>query len=331
MKQYEFQFCALALLLSLLGVDSARAQEVDTTRFWPLDIGNRWEYTYAEQHWPAGADPADPVVKGYVISEITRDTLINAERHVIFSQQRYSLLNVPDLNPVLESEYSCALRVLDDGIIEFAPDDEEGKCRRWDVLDYQLSLPLTNFEREIRVNINPDRVPYEVKIGGIEYAFEATGWRISGGAMGEYQEVRYAIDLGLFEWLHINPPRLALNGWIYSYKLTFAQIRDESFGTERLVGIESDGELAPLQFSMDDVYPNPAVTHIHTRIRGAVQGTGLIEILDMNGRLVDSKKIYLQHPLTQITSYITDYPAGVYLLRVMVAGGQQASRVFVKM
>ena len=72
------------------------------------------------------------------------------------------------------------------------------------------------------------------------------------------------------------------------------------------------------------VYPNPATDHINFALTG-IQGTVLIELFDMQGRLIISKEasgnMYL--PVATLTN-------GLYLYRISYNGKIQQGKIIVK-
>ncbi len=324
------------LIVALLWTTPVTAQRSDNAaehndaRFTPLQLGNLWEYSYWEQFWPWDADsmkagePHAPVLKGYLITQVLRDSLVNNDRYAIIRQQRFSLVGS------LVSSYECGVKVLTSGEVEFPEQDGvEGLCERWDVIDYQLSLPLGNAEREYHFNTDSTFLPFEVLVGDIAYKLEATGWRISSQVHGAFWKMDYGLDLGLFRWTDSRPPRL-ISGSINTFQLSYAEVGDQIYG--KALAVHAEQEITNLKppFRLNSASPNPTKGEVRLSIESSTGMMAKIEVYNVRGRQLEELYSYINLGQSMVQLNMTRYPSGVYFIRMASPNGFTVHQAVIK-
>ena len=88
------------------------------------------------------------------------------------------------------------------------------------------------------------------------------------------------------------------------------------------VGVEEiSGEL-PLQLSLK-AYPNPVQDAVRVGVLAPTAGAATIEVLDVTGRVRQSRSKYLQEGLNEVKLGLGSLPTGIYLIRATDALGRR--------
>jgi len=77
-------------------------------------------------------------------------------------------------------------------------------------------------------------------------------------------------------------------------------------------------------------YPNPVEEILNLRLNSLVSGTVVVEIVDIQGRIIHSENIALSGGNNRISINTGDLSKGIYLLRVNSAGYEPIQRRFIK-
>ncbi|MBK8608788.1 MAG: T9SS type A sorting domain-containing protein [Chitinophagaceae bacterium] len=124
-------------------------------------------------------------------------------------------------------------------------------------------------------------------------------------------------------YMYIDQNAPAANAW---YRLIQANFSGgTSFSNTLLLnrsGIDS--------FSVNAIYPNPAINILHVNIRSIVNEHRQFRIIDMLGSTVSQQTVYLSAGDNIVNLPVSDLTPGVYVLQMLKDNGESRSKKFIK-
>ena len=296
---------ALLLIFCVCVPLAAQDPIPDTTEVWryfPLEIGNVWEYRDFD-YFELSLYYLERIV-------VKRDTFIGEMRYFISNRTAYDDEGtvLSNFERVLRYDSVAAQIVRFDGVEEwpyaptgcsfdvpFPPEGEQLECGpkpfRF-VLGIGYNVP---------VQIGSDVVITAVK----QYSFEI------------WTELRYASGIG-----HIGYEGCA--AWCWDVRLTYANISGVEYGEPNPVANEQEMPGQEPSFA-PRVYPNPAQGSIAIALVLDGHQPVSVEVFDLLGRRVYSEEHVAGARETAIHLDGSDWPRGLYLVRVTTADGQVAT------
>lgn len=305
------------LLVLLLSATTSFAQPVDIGRFAPFERGNQWVYKHIYHDYPPGGPIGDGELRGYIVSEIVRDTLIADTTFLFFDNYEFDEY----FNQI---SYSfCLLRLDDDGniinsFLDPGSTGHENECSVYYVLNGKIPIPFSVYD-----------VYYpnmDIVLGGISYVVDYAAVLHSPGAMGSGHSFYYATDIGMYTWFRRLAPRGPMSGWDQYYHLEYTRIGDQEYGKAPTISNEEE----PAQGTDLDIsiYPNPASTSVTIEL-GTYEPDGYtVTLFDITGRVVHTGEF--GSGLSVMTIPVAQLGSGTYIVRVMDQTGNQAVRLLTR-
>jgi|SRR5690606_21752688 len=286
----------IVLLFITSGFSVALAQEVDWERFYPLEVGDTWDYQATEKYCNLHIEECDTVFDGYERRTVVADTVIADEPWSVLRVERLALDG-----EVLDTS-RCVARVSAEGEVDFEP--VSGSCdvlERRDAIGDLWNLQESDWE---------DQVPAVVEIGGTEYGVEALRvYRV--GQMGE-TIFPAATDIGVVEYSGNAGHGGSMDFW--SGELVYARVGGVTYGG---APVATEDTTAPSAFALGAAYPNPFRSTAALSLTLPAVEAVVLEVFDVLGRPVFRRDLGVQ-------------PAGLYVVRVTTASGETATRRLVK-
>ncbi|WP_457653153.1 T9SS type A sorting domain-containing protein [Rhodocaloribacter sp.] len=306
--------CTLFLSLLLTGVaagqDSAVVPDtLDWHRYYPLEIGNTWEYGGLDAH----------------VRMIVGDTLANGRRYFI---RRDSVPAVGTLGPFINTFY---LRYDTAGTVVTLPDlDADTVAAPLPFDRFRVDFPdlLGHFDMRSAFGDTlyfraPDTLFYvqggydqQIQVGNevVEVAalkcFGAEGILLWSGC--------YAADVGFVR-----------GGNLFGSELMYAEVNGVVYGSPIFTAVETKTEV-PEQFGIASIYPNPFSDKAAITYRLLEPSAVTVEVFDALGRRIwwdrTPKRAAGSGRLDLVRQ---GWPAGTYLVRLITERGAQSVRTVV--
>lgn len=296
----------LVLLGGLMAV-SSNAQVVDTLKFTPLQIGDTWEYVYTGQHWPVNHDPNPSTLLGYLSIAVSGDTLIEGELYRVLTQNEFNK------SGLLLNTTSCATQVLNDGTVVHDVSERTFICS-WESWVRIPFLPIPPRSGSGNYNYHTITEGGEIDIGNQTYAVEAIALAATSGPHSIDWRLNYAAGLGLYKWVHTNPPNVTLAGIIRQYDLIYASVSGQVYG-RTAVSEESAAPPVPELFVLSAPFPNPVSEEAQFSIFTSTPGLIEVEAFDSIGRRVLLHRVHSNGFETVVQINLASVASGVYYLR----------------
>lgn len=297
----------IVLLFTASGFSAALAQEIDWERFYPLEVGDTWDYRASEMY--CFIQECDTGFDGYERRTVVADTVIAGEPWSVLRVERLALDGA-----VLDTS-RCVARVSAEGEVDFEP--VSGPC---DVLERRDAIgDLWNLQEAW-----DDVVPAVVEIGGIEYGVDVLRfYRV--GQMGE-TTFSAATDIGVIEYRGNAGQGGSMDFW--SGELVYARVGGVPYGG---APVTTEETTVPAAFALGAAYPNPfRSTAALSLTLPAVEAVAL-EVFDVLGRPVLRRDLGVQPAgPSQHRLDLVHAPAGLYIVRATTASGETATRRLVK-
>jgi hypothetical protein len=280
---------------------------LDWRRYFPLEVGNVWEYEISVGRPAARAGGVAPIDR----VELVSDTVVGPWRY--FAMKRYiaGLLR-PDT--VYVRYDSLAYVVVVDRI--------EADT---------VAAPLWNGAIYARNGIFDLSAAFgdtlEVTPAG-EYG-ETISYTVEGGyngtAFGVEIAARKCFDAVWWQQCYIADIGFAGGGSLHSSWLTYARIGDQEYGTSRFTSTEEGA--TPRNVSVS-VFPNPAVGRITLTYSVPEARSVVIIVLDVTGREVKRFQAPAAGAQGQEDLDVSDLPSGWYAIRLVTTSGNVSHRWF---
>ncbi|MEM6336212.1 MAG: T9SS type A sorting domain-containing protein [Bacteroidota bacterium] len=290
--------------------DEVVADTLDWRRYYPLQVGNTWEYGYLDSF----------------ISTIVRDTMANGHRYFVKQDSILPVGNSPTFVFTSYVRYDTAGTVVTLPSIEADTLDIPlpwGTLRANGTSDFLASFDMrTAFGDTVYYEpIPPSETDAFLQVtGGYGRRFEPVFGRASGEVAAikcfRFSELLYtecyAADVGLY-----------FSGNLYSAQLDYARVNGVEYGEQRGTPVESSE--VPDALRIGSVYPNPfrdkATLTYHLDAPSALT----IEIFNALGQQVWHEELPAQPSGTgQYTVRNPGWPAGLYLIRLSSEDGVQS-------
>lgn len=294
------------VLLLILGVSAPLAAQdpiPDTTEAWryfPLEVGNIWEYTN-DTAFPEAAYRQETSIERDTVIDNTQyfiadnvwynsDGTVNGSRRDVlrFDSLAAQVVVLYESEELLFAPYSCSFDA------PFPPVGEQLQCGPG---PFEL---VTGIGYDTFVWIGEDALTTAVK----RYK------------KGDWAEIRYAAGVGYIG-------ESGCGGWCYEWSLTYAEISGEVYG-EQHVANEHAVPSRPSDISLS-VSPNPFSSNAVLSIASASSRNYTVEVFDLLGRRVYSEEHVAGVGETALNLDGTDWPRGLYLVRVTTAIGQTST------
>lgn len=316
MSKLGFIFVVILALASPANSQSqdatAVADTLDWHRYYPLAVGNVWEFRVAE---------GEPLL----IHDIISDSLANDRTYYVMQRTSWDsgFFGAPTDGLSILSRDTVFVRYVDAGgvMIVDSPDvDSLATPMDTPFVDgirgyYDLRV---DFGDSVQVSSSPDFF-YQVT-GGYDQPVDISGQtyhppalkNFDGGLIWE----GYAIDIGLLYSQNLWGPRL-----------TYASVDGTEYGISRNPVHTSVESVLPANLQLDGPFPNPtrgsATFLISVRRAGPVE----LEAFDMLGRRIWRSRISAAGSDRQPVDIAVDnWPTGTYFVRLSTEGGQSISR-----
>ncbi len=274
---------------------------LDWRRYFPLEVGNEWQYELREAFNQLG---------GFLSFRILADTTIEEQEYFVIERAVYDSLGVRFHQRLRPIRYDTSRA----SIVWFATYNDDGNViiDEWDWEEVPCGLDLAFGSRE--------ECGYPVEyfhntIGGYgrqvvidEVAYNVAAYKefdSLGGGHG------LATDIGLI-W------RSSEGGGTFQ-RLVYARIGEMTYGSPVVMTSHEEKIALPDEVSIRSVYPNPFVEQ--TTVAYSTERTGVVELMlyDMLGRLVWQQEIGMQpagEHLAPLNS--AGLAAGNYILRLVL-------------
>lgn len=296
-------------LLSLTFVLSATvpvvAQDTDWQRYYPLEVGDTWDYRY-NRSWcfVDECEFSERFDRRTVLGEIEIDGVPYAE------------VEVSKINPATgaaECTATVALRLNE--ATEMV--EEGGGGSSCGFYAPELDVPLT---------IGTPHVD-DVTIGGIGYSLSVRSEYVylSNDQMEE-GEVVFAEDVGLVSsglYSDFGPGHS-----FTAYTLVYAEVGGVVYGASP---VANEGDIAPAAFALGAVYPNPFRSSVTLSLDLPTPERVTLAVFDVLGRRVLERDLGVQPAGTsRHTIDGTALTPGIYFVRAATASGRSAARRIVR-
>jgi len=310
----------------------ARADTLDLRGYFPLDVGNMWEYVSQEGVW----------LTSLVQHEIVGDTLIEDQDYAVRRSAYYDYLYHPRDSPRIEERLTVSrsyVRTDDEGRIHQVEGSDHwvshyelgqpfASCyrARGGEGSYAVALELPQYGDSLAVSMRAMHLQtlYQGVLDTITtYVVKNFAWT---NAAGSGASVEYAHGIGMLQ-----------SGVEFSAtSLTYARINGREYGTplrERFNIVVSTESAEALREQRLDVYPNPVreVANIQFEL-DRLQAVSL-EVVDVTGRVVARLLDGEQRAAGTHTVMwrVSSVPPGVYGFRLTGTAGLRQHRSIVVM
>lgn len=301
----------ITLLCTVSGSSAALAQEVDWKRFYPLEVGDTWEYTYEKERcWTHPPDSCTMQIEVVVRRAVTGEVEIEG---LTFAEVAVEVLDPITLEPGCEATYGVRL---DEETVQIEVEAVSGTC----------NAAFSAFEEMVALTggtVYDD----EFEIGGLPYDLAVLSSRSEPTAFDELY-TWYGRDVGLLVLRDVT--HVAGSG-LNTYErlvLQYAEVGGVVYG-QPVVSNESpalsNGALAAT------LYPNPARDHVSLSLEGTASERAEVEVFDVLGRRVLYRDKGVQAAgLRQHRLDLSGIPAGLYVVRATAESGATTTRRLVK-
>ncbi len=298
----------LATLLAVAAVlaPSARAQAVpDTTapqRYFPLEVGNRWEYLYLYAPgapWPQPSPPPEPVA--YWRWTVVDETVVGGEPAFTVRRETYSLTGAPGAVTTMTVRYDEAqARIV---------------ASESSILDYLWC----RMDEPFHGGSCTSGVGYGEPVLGTTTAVKENYGAVTG------MRYRFAADVGLLRYYMLYQKGNAQE----DVQLQFAHVGGRSYGTPvpvLPVVVASEPEHEAPAFSLSAM-PNPTTGPLALSLTVPAAGPVAVEAFDALGRRVYHAEEELTAGEHTLVLDASAWVSGPYVVRAGSGGGTASVRI----
>ena len=291
------------LLDGTLARGGAEPDTVEPWRYFPLEVGNAWEYESV-----FGYDPEWT----YTRIDIPKDTLVDDRRYFIWDKKEFRDGNVRAYRPLVRYDSTSAQIVENFG-------DGSGK-------EIPFYWALCPFDAAFDSVVPCDNGGIDAEVTGtyegvldFEPDTTLTGVAVKTYALDTVWMDRFAAGFG--------------KALLYEYEsagyhaLRYARINGEEFGTEQYpVANESAGPKQAGRVGLE-VWPNPFRDRLTVAFELPQAGPVVVEVVDVLGRVIRRRDLSVLAPGRHEVGLDGEaLGAGVYLIRAIVDGAPVAVR-----
>lgn len=302
----------LPLLLLLLAAGPLHAQD-DWQRFYPLSVGDTWEYTHeVERCWTDQEPPdncttqTDAVVRRAVTGEVEIEG-------VAFAKMDIEMLDPVTLEPGCEATYGVRL------------DEETAQVEVAEVAGTCIAA-FSAFEEMVALTVGTTSSD-EFEIGGLSYDLVIRSSRTDPTAFDELY-TWYGRDVGLLMLWDVNHVTASSLNTYHRLTLQYAEVGGVAYGQPV---VANEGPASPNEALRATLYPSPTRGPVVLDLEGAASGPAELEVFDVLGRRVLNRDLSAQPSGTsQYRLNLSDVPAGIYVVRLSTRSGETATRRLVK-
>ncbi len=309
----------IALLLPLLlpvvaqaqsRPDSTVADTLDWHRYYPLAVGNVWEYRISE---------GEPLMR----REIVSDTLAGDRQYFRMVESTYDSDGGTGLK--LGRELAFYVRYDSIGAVVALPEIEA------DTVVFRRGVPTGDSSHTYFDLREPfgDTLSYGegaedtyVTVGGYGELIEIGGEKVEAPAVKNFWGVEaqyfetYAADIGLIE-----------GGNLWGPRITYAHVGEITYGLSRVPTSAEKERYTPERFAIESLHPNPTSDRAVLEYRLPEAQAVTVEVFNALGQRLRVEKLPLQaagmHWYRLETS---NWAGGVYFVRFTTGSGQQSAR-----
>lgn len=305
----------LGLLLTVTGSTLSYAQDEDLSRYYPLDVGDKW--VYGNYEWDCFEKDCD-LERVYVRREVVEEIVIREET---YAAVEVSVLDADRGTVLCTSAYGARVNafVLDgepEAVVDIV--EIEPPCN-----DAFLEVTGDQHLEEMRSLANGAPSMQSVYIGGLTYNLMVR--RDSFDPDLREVDLTFARDVGLvqIDWFRDIGPGFSEYG---SFSLEYAEVGGDVYGARPVTAEPGVPASSPTAVTL---YPNPTrgpvtIQSVRTGARPAT-----VEVFDVLGRLVLSRDLGPQPDAVEHRLDLTDVPAGVYIVRIL-DGSDSTTKQLVK-
>lgn len=300
---------ALLLIFCVCVPLAAQDPIPDTTEVWryfPLDMGDVWEYRAEFELLPPDCFPAcvqnwrRTVIDDSVIGDFTYKTILLEKFNLIgeeidSSTEFYRLdtlsAEIRQPNGTGEMSYGGTRCGLDS---PFPPEGEQMEC-------------------EPGSNVTGEGYDRQVEVGtDIVFTTVKSFWTLFFGG-----GFRFAADIGM-----VSNVGCEVSCW--DYQLTYADVGGVTYGTPFPVGVEPESPRSSA-LRITSAYPNPLTGRFLLDVALTKPEALKIDVYDVLGRRIHAGEELVTINGSPVGLDATNWPRGLYLVRVTTADGQVAT------
>lgn len=288
--------CLPMVALAQSEPDSIVADTLDWHRYYPLEVGNVWEYEVSE-----GA----PLLVHSIVDELI------AQDHHYFVQQvtfwDYDYLNGGSdlevfLHDTLFVRYSES-----GGVFEFSNIDADT------LSSSDNNLAIYDLRSAFGDTVQIPQVPndYYVVSGGFNDTIQISGFSYVPPAAKHFTSLTwfqsYAIDIGLLSSRNLWGPTL-----------TYAKVSETEYGFSRVpTSIETE-PMSQQTVTIEALYPNPVSDNLHIIVNTSRSMSGSIVVSNLVGQTISKTRLpsIPDHNHT-IEIPVDTWPSGIYFVRLL--------------
>lgn len=311
---YVLLFACLLLPVPSRAQDDAQVDTLDWRGYYPMEIGNAWEYKFWES---GGSDQTH-----YIRREIVGDTTLNDRSYYV---QIESSFKPRTDNSTRRWGQAAYLRYDDSLQTVVAWDDEEAG----DVLYIPYLCDLGAAFNSV--------ICEELLFDGVRVTRAEP--REGEASVSTIKTFSFPCCGGFYQFEHgRGPTRWELIGFIHDREVYYARVDSVEYGRslypqplENLSG-HSDSEIPlPVRLTISDLYPQPSAGAFTVSFVSREIGTVHIDIFDAAGRRLRQASSQMADLTGRIIVRIdgSSWSPGVYFLRLRNETGGEAIRAFV--
>jgi hypothetical protein len=316
--QYRHGFSSMQAFFVAMPV--AAQEDVAWERFFPLEIGNVWEYGKSEDG-AYGADHLECVPSGDAEYrfEVTGDTLIDGNVYALVTHTHgnHAYPGFPGGIP----GSVCAMRSSEGGDIDHVSvvGVEGWSGCRW----------FPGFPSVFGVDEPYDPVIAHIGEDVAEVDAEKRWCRYGCEDSVPYY-FSYLSDIGFYQSVDVYGGHSGYFSCRMRF-LTYARVNGIEYGIPSFVPVTNESEATPVAFALGEAYPNPFRSAVALTLTLPTTGPVTLEAFDVLGHRVLELDLGVQ-PMGE-TRHTIDGAAlapGMYFVRVTTASGQSATRRVVR-
>ncbi len=306
----------LAFCLTLMVCAAAHAQVIpdtlDNRRYFPLAVGNEWQYVETAFITP---------IPSYQRRRIVSDTLVHDRLYYKYVVERYDASFFPGGGWTTWLRYNDA-----GGVVSFndIADDTLAvdSTLQWYHADFgdsvdvgllgRLAVVGGRYDTTIAIG-GPERIP----VAAIKILYEPDPL----GGPGYFQASVQAADFGFIQYEAFDGP---------TGGLTYARIDGREYGVPAITVHREVEERAPSSTRIVSIFPNPATSTVTIGYTSPLGTAARVEVFDALGRIVHRQTLEAAGVGGDLSWDISEWPAGLYLVRWVDDTGPAATAPFVK-
>ena len=298
----------LLLILPRLAPAQPTADTLDWRRYYPLEVGNVWEYQVAE---------GEPLLR----REIVGDTVAGGRTYFLMEEASYDIDHIgggTDLRIWSLDTLYVRYNSLGTVVMVEHPDTAAvprqvpfgGKVSGY--FDFRASFGDT-------LHYGEGAQDFYVTSGGYHQVVTIGGRAVETPAVKTFQsrlwKESYAADIGFLG-----------GGNLWGLRITYANVGGRVYGTSR-TPLASEDVIVPEGSGIETVYPNPARDHVMAAYQLRASEKVTVEVFDLLGRRVWAGTEAVKPPGRYVLRIDTDsWATGTYYVRIGSAAGRQAMK-----